>query len=77
MQSANPAVTHPCALPVPFTQAVDIPIVTGMGSARNNINALSSNVLVAVGMGPGTASEVALALKVRMGCSGSQRLLAG
>ncbi|KXZ54074.1 hypothetical protein GPECTOR_5g180 [Gonium pectorale] len=56
-------------LPGPQTSdvsdAVDIPIITGLGSARNNINALSSAVLVAVGMGPGTASEVALALKAQ------------
>jgi uncharacterized protein (TIGR00725 family) len=45
--------------------AVDISILTGMGSARNNINVLSSAVVVACGMGPGTASEVALALKAK------------
>lgn len=43
--------------------AVDIPIITNMGSARNNINVLSSMVVIACGMGPGTASEIALALK--------------
>lgn len=43
--------------------AIDIPIVTGMGSARNNINVLSSDVIFACGMGSGTASEIALALK--------------
>lgn len=43
--------------------AVDIPILTGMGSARNNINILSSDVIFACGMGSGTASEIALALK--------------
>jgi len=43
--------------------AVDIPIVTDMGSARNNINVLSSHLLIVCGMSPGTASEVALALK--------------
>lgn len=42
---------------------VDIPIFTDMGSARNNINVLSSAVIIACGMGAGTASEVALALK--------------
>lgn len=42
---------------------VDIAIVTDMGSARNNINVLSSDVVIACGMGSGTASEVALALK--------------
>ncbi|MDT8316877.1 MAG: TIGR00725 family protein, partial [bacterium] len=45
------------------SDAVDIPIVTGMGSARNNINILSSDVVIACGMGPGTASEIALAIK--------------
>jgi uncharacterized protein (TIGR00725 family) len=43
--------------------AVDIAIVTGMGSARNNINVLSSHVVVACGVGLGTVSEIALALK--------------
>ena len=42
---------------------VDIAIITDMGSARNNINILSSDALVACGMGMGTASEIALALK--------------
>jgi hypothetical protein len=42
---------------------VDIPIVTDMGNARNNINVLSSDVVIACGIGRGTASEVALALK--------------
>ncbi len=45
------------------SEAVDIPIVTGMGSGRNNINVLSSDVVIACGMGPGTASEIALAIK--------------
>jgi hypothetical protein len=45
------------------SQAIDIPILTGMGSARNNINVLSSQVVIACGMGLGTASEIALALK--------------
>jgi len=40
-----------------------IAIRTGMGSARNTINALSSDVVVVCGMGAGTASELALALK--------------
>ncbi|HEY9609681.1 TIGR00725 family protein [Allocoleopsis sp.] len=46
-----------------LSEAVDIAIITGMGSARNNINVLSSDVVIACGMGAGTASEVALALK--------------
>ena len=46
-----------------ISNAVDIAIFTDMGSARNNINVLSSDVVIACGMGVGTASEVALALK--------------
>jgi|SRR3989344_416067 len=47
-----------------ISEAVDIPIITDMGSARNNINVLSSDVVVACGYGgAGTASEIALALK--------------
>src|ERR1051325_1033109 len=43
---------------------VDVVIRTGMGNARNAINVLSSDVVVACGaFGPGTASEAALALK--------------
>jgi uncharacterized protein (TIGR00725 family) len=42
---------------------VDVPICTGMGEARNGINILSSEVVFACGMGAGTASEVALAVK--------------
>jgi uncharacterized protein (TIGR00725 family) len=45
------------------SEAVDIAIFTGMGNARNAINVLSSDVVVACGMGAGTASEVSLALK--------------
>lgn len=45
------------------SEAIDIPILTDMGQARNNINVLSSDVVIACGMGLGTASEVALALK--------------
>ncbi|MEP0911254.1 TIGR00725 family protein [Leptolyngbya sp. GB1-A1] len=48
-----------------MSEAIDIPIVTGMGSARNHINILTSNVIIACGMGAGTASEVALALKAQ------------
>jgi uncharacterized protein (TIGR00725 family) len=43
---------------------VDVAVFTGMGNARNAINVLSSSVVLACGVGgPGTASEVALALK--------------
>ena len=46
-----------------ISEAVDIPILTGLQSARNNINVLSSDVVVACGIGAGTVSEIALALK--------------
>jgi predicted Rossmann-fold nucleotide-binding protein len=36
-----------------------------MGNARNNINILSSEVVVVCGMGAGTLSEVALAMKAK------------
>lgn len=43
---------------------VDVAIFTGMGNARNNINVLSSDAVVACGAsGAGTVSEIALALK--------------
>jgi uncharacterized protein (TIGR00725 family) len=45
------------------SEAVDIPIVTGMGEARNIVNVLTSRVVFVCGMSAGTASEVALALK--------------
>ena len=43
--------------------SVDLPVITDMHNARNNIIVLTSNVLVACGMGAGTASEIALAIK--------------
>ncbi|MEA5510818.1 TIGR00725 family protein [Crocosphaera sp. UHCC 0190] len=46
-----------------LSEFIDIPIVTDLGNARNNINVLSSDVIIACGMGLGTASEIALALK--------------
>src|SRR5262245_66267403 len=47
-----------------ISEHVDVAIVTGMGNARNNINILSSDVVIACGDGgAGTASEIALALK--------------
>lgn len=42
---------------------IDIPIVTALGSARNNINALTSQVIIAISGSYGTLSEIALALK--------------
>ncbi|MGB3199808.1 MAG: TIGR00725 family protein [Nodosilinea sp.] len=48
-----------------MSAAVDIPILTGLGNARNVVNVLSSRVVVACGLGPGTAAEIALALKAQ------------
>jgi uncharacterized protein (TIGR00725 family) len=48
-----------------LSEYVDIPVVTGLGNARNNTNILSSRVIVACGIGPGTISEIALAIKAR------------
>ena len=45
------------------SDGVNIPVLTGMGSARNSINVQSSHIVVAVGVGLGTLSEVALAIK--------------
>ncbi len=43
---------------------VDLAVFTGMGYARNAVNVLTSDVVVACGAGgSGTASEVALAIK--------------
>jgi uncharacterized protein (TIGR00725 family) len=48
-----------------MAEHIQIPILTGMGSARNYINVLSSDVVVACPGGAGTLSEIALALKHR------------
>jgi uncharacterized protein (TIGR00725 family) len=46
------------------SEALDVAVVTGLGSARNYVNVLSSDVVVSCGAGgAGTASEIALALK--------------
>lgn len=45
------------------SENAEIRIVTGMNSGRNYIAVLSSDVIVVLGMAPGTASEVALAIK--------------
>lgn len=42
---------------------IDIPIITGLGDARNSVNILSSEAIIAVHGGFGTLSEIALALK--------------
>src|SRR4029079_4252674 len=46
------------------SEYVDVQIVTDMGNARNNINVLSSGVVIACGTGGAvTTSEIALAVK--------------
>lgn len=45
------------------SENAQIRIVTGMGSGRNYLSVLSSNIVVVLGMAAGTASEVALAIK--------------
>lgn len=45
------------------SEYIKVPVLTGMGSARNVINVLSSNIIVACPGGTGTLSEIALALK--------------
>jgi len=43
---------------------IDIAIATGIGYARNAIIAATSDAVVVVGGGPGTMSEIALALNI-------------
>jgi len=45
------------------SEYIKIPVLTNMGDARNIINVLTSNIVVACPGGPGTISETALALK--------------
>ncbi len=42
---------------------IKIPIFTGMSDGRNSINVKSSDLVIAIGGGWGTLSEIALALK--------------
>lgn len=49
--------------PASASAYVDIAIPTGMGDARNAINVLASQVVIALPGGAGTISEIALALK--------------
>lgn len=48
-----------------IASGVTLPIITGMGYARNTINVLSSHGIIACGLGLGTVSEIALALKAQ------------
>ena len=43
---------------------VDVPVVTGMGEARNVVVVHSSNAVIAIAGSYGTLSEIALALKI-------------
>jgi uncharacterized protein (TIGR00725 family) len=43
---------------------IDLPIVTGLSEARNIVIVRTAEVLIAVGGGPGTLSEIAFALKL-------------
>lgn len=45
------------------SDVLDLAIFTDLGNARNNINVLSCDAIVACGLGLGTTSEIALALK--------------
>lgn len=42
---------------------LDIAIITNLGEARNAVNVLTADVIVGIGMNPGTASEIAFAIK--------------
>jgi len=46
------------------SEYIDIPILTGIGFARNYINVLTSKVVVALSGRTGTISEIALALNI-------------
>ena len=53
----------PSADKTAMSEYVDIPVITGMGGGRNIINVLTSDIIIACGMGCGTASEISFALK--------------
>jgi uncharacterized protein (TIGR00725 family) len=46
-----------------MSEYISIPIITGMGNARNVINILTPDIIVAIGSGSGTFSEISLAVK--------------
>lgn len=52
--------------PKAANEFVDFPVVTGLGEARNIIVVRSSQVIIAVGGGFGTLSELAFALKLNI-----------
>jgi len=45
-----------------ISEAVDFAIITDVNIARNNINVVTSDIVVSCGIGVGTASEIALGL---------------
>ncbi len=45
-----------------ISEGVDLAVITNMRSGRNYLNVLSSDVVIACGINPGTASEIALGL---------------
>lgn len=51
---------------------IDFPIATDMGQARNSIIVHTADVLIAIGGGYGTLSEIALALKIGKAVVGLQ-----
>ena len=51
--------------PATWSSDLDVPIVTNMKAGRNYINALSCRVMVACGIGPGTASELSFAVQAK------------
>ncbi|MBI4600658.1 MAG: TIGR00725 family protein [Planctomycetes bacterium] len=48
----------------PPNEFIDVPVFTGLGDARNWVNACSSDALIAIAGGHGTLSEIALGLKL-------------
>lgn len=51
--------------PAEVSEYVDFPVFTGLGDGRNAINVLTSRVVLVCGIGSGTASEAALAIKAK------------
>lgn len=49
---------------------VDVAVATGTGELRNGLVVRSADALVAIGGGPGTLSEIALALKAGKSVAG-------
>ena len=45
---------------------IDCVVYTGLGDGRNYVNALTSDAVIALEGGPGTLSEIALALKSKI-----------